>query len=113
MGYIPVKSKIALINKYIQLSFLKSGSPSMHKDVSEHDIFSAIIEDINAFNENPEEPKISLKPTIETLRELQNNQSSMQKHIDSLSTFLQSLQEEQENQVNLDTVIKDLEAIDQ
>jgi len=113
MAYIDVKSKIALINKYLQLSYLRSGSKSQHEDVPENEIFTSIIEDLKAFNENPEEQKVSLKPTIESLKKLQSNKSSAQKLMDSISESLQSLQEEQENQVNLDTIIKDLESFDQ
>ena len=115
MAYIDVKSKIALINKYIQLSLLRSGSKSMHEDVPENEIFTAIIQDLKSFNEKPEEQKKSLKPSIESLKELQSNKSTTQKQMDSIFESLQSLREEreeQENQVNLDTIIKDLESFD-
>ncbi len=113
MAYIPIKSKIALINKYIQLSFLKSSGKSMHKDVSELDLFTAIIEDLKAFDEKPEEEKISLKPTIKALKEYEYNQSAALKQINSLSESLESLREDQANQVNIGDIIKKLESFDQ
>jgi len=112
MTYVSVESKISLINKYIQLNFLKSGGKSMHEDMAENDIFASIIDDLKAFNKKPEQIKISLEPTIEALKEFQNNQTDTQKQMDSLTEFLQSFREEQENQVDLDSIIKDLESFD-
>lgn len=114
MPHTRVESKISLINKYIQLNILKSHGEILHSDVPENDIFASIIDDLNAFNEMPEEPKISLEPIINTLKALQETQSNTRKRLDSMMKALQTIQEEQSNpQISLESIITDLESFNE
>lgn len=112
MEYIPLESKIALINKYIQLNMFKPKDKSTLDDISENDIFTAIREDLKAHNETPEETKVSLTPTIQALKDLQISQVSSQKQLDTLTETLQSFREEQPEQSTLNEIIKELESFE-
>ena len=112
MDYIPLESKIALINKYIQLNMFKPKDKSTLDDISENDIFNAIREDLNAHNVTPEETKVSLTPTIQALKELQISQIISQKQLDTLTESLQSFIEEQPKQSTLIEIIKELESFE-
>ncbi len=91
----------------------KPKDKTFHDDISENDIFMAIQSDLKAHNEVPEEPKISLTSTIQALKDLQINQITSQKQLDTLAESLQSFREEQTKPADLDDIIKELESYDQ
>ncbi|MEN8249181.1 MAG: hypothetical protein ABFS32_09645 [Bacteroidota bacterium] len=113
MAYIPIESKISLINKYIQVNILRNNGEAMHVDHLENEIFTKIIEDLKSFNEKPEEEEeVSLRPTIDALRSYQLTQRKLKEKLDDLLEGLKQIEETEEDQLNLGTIIKSLEELD-
>jgi hypothetical protein len=112
MAYIPIESKISLLNKYIQVNILRNNGEAKHVDHLENDIFNQIIEDLKVQYEKPEEVKVSLQPTIDALREFYQKQRQLIAEIDSLKENLKQIEETETDQLSLTTVLKNLEEIE-
>ncbi len=112
MAYIPLQSKISLINKYIQLNILRNKGEAMHVDMPENEIFNAIIEDLKAYNETPEDTSaITIAAVIDALKAYKGQQDEINFHMNALRHSLEKVQEHTDEQVSLDTIIKNLESL--
>lgn len=113
MAYIPLENKISLINKYIQINILRNKGKAEHVDLLENDIFNSIIEDLKTTNEVPETPSISLTATINSLSAYQDKQKALRLQINALLNTLETIREEESEEVNLADIIKGLREMDQ
>lgn len=112
MAYIPLQSKISLINKYVQLNILRNKGEAMHVDMPENDIFAAIIEDLKAYNEKPDNSGITIDAVIDALKVYKEQQNEINFHMNALRHSLEKVQEHADEQVSLDTIIKNLESLE-
>lgn len=116
MTYIPVQNKISLIRKYIQINILRNKGKAMHVDIPENEVFAAIIEDLNAYNElisAPEKPKQSIDPVIDALKTYQAKQNDMRFQINALLNAIENYRQEEEGQLSMDEIIRQLEDLNQ
>ncbi len=113
MAHIPLESKISLINKYVQINILRNKGKAEHIDFLENDIFSDIIEDLKTTNEVPDVPVISLSATINSLSAYQENQKALRLQINALLNTLETIREEESEEINLADIIKGLREMDQ
>jgi len=116
MTYIPIEYKISLINKYVQINILQNKGKKVHVDFPENEIFKAIIDDLKSYSEViavPDAPKTSLEPVIEALKSYQVKQTEMRFQLNALMHTLETVRDEDSEQVSLDDIIKSLKDLDQ
>ena len=116
MNYIPIENKVSLINKYIQINILQNKGKKIHVDFTENEIFATIIEDLKSYSEVvavPDKPKTSFEPVIEDLKAYQAKQNDMRFQINALMNTLETLRDEDSEQVSIDDIIKNLKELEQ
>ena len=116
MTYIPIENKVSLINKYIQINILQNKGTKLHVDFPENEIFAAIIEDLKSYSEVmavPDKPKTSFEPVIEELKAYQTKQNDMRFQINTLMRTLETLRNEDSEQVSIDEIIENIKKLEQ
>ena len=115
MNYIPIENKVSLINKYIQINILQNKGSKLHVDFPENEIFAAIIEDLKSYSEVmavQDKPKTSFEPVIEDLKAYQAKQNDMRFQINTLMRTLETLRDEDSEQVSIDEIIENLKELE-
>jgi|GEM_PF-3119034 len=109
MAFIPLETKISLINKYIQLNFMKPKGKDLYMDIPENEIFESILADLNKLNDKKDQPKFSIDSVITILRNIQQSQTTTRRQIKSLMGSTRTVVESLENpDLDLESVIKEL-----
>lgn len=108
MTYIPLENKVSLINKYVQINILQNKGKRVHVDFPENEIFTAIIDDLKTLDDMVAKPEKSLAPVIESLQGYQEKQADMRFQLNALMHTLETVRNEDSEQVSLDAIIKNL-----
>jgi hypothetical protein len=115
MTYIPLENKVSLINKYVQINILQNKGKKIHVDFTENEVFTAIIDDLKSYSEVvavPDAPKTSFEPVIEALKSYQAKQTDMRFQINALMHALETVRDEDSEQVSIDDIIKNLKELE-
>ena len=116
MTYIPLENKVSLINKYVQINILQNKGKKIHVDYPENEVLAAIIDDLKSYSEVvavPDAPKTSFEPVIEALKSYQAKQSDMRFQINALMNALETVRDEDSQQIGLDEIIKSIKDLEQ
>jgi hypothetical protein len=113
MTYIPLENKVSLINKYVQINILQNKGKKVHVDFPENEIFTAIIDDLKTLSDMVTKPEKSLVPVIDSLKTYQEKQADMRFQLNALMHTLETVRNEDAQQIGLDDIIQRLKDLDQ
>ena len=122
MSNVQLNTKISLLNKYIQVNFMKDHGKSTHDDELIKDILEAVVEDLKSFDKTKaKSQQYSLQPIINELKSLKAENSKSRSKMNYILEDIKSLLEDEgkgEDETSqsagggLDSIIRNLEGIE-
>lgn len=114
MAKIPLHTKVALINNYIQNNYLRSRGKAEHDDWRISDILEAIKEDLNTLAKSQEvtsdKQGVPIELILRDLKYYRDKQEGAKSEITGLIDRLKEILEQQSDpESNIDKIIKNLE----
>ena len=108
---LPVHSKIALLNKYIQVNNMKDRGRAEYDGHLVKHLLESIVEDVKKLHEPSDEAPLDLNHIVQDLKTFKESQSNPEISLSSISADLQKFIEIQSNPpIDLSAIIRELEA---